>query len=838
MSDSFLNKLSTSGPVSVNDVTRLMAKHKTIDQVPTGWPQSTKGLMPPEEPLQDPWVDPVTALSAGFGGALPRALGRVGTEGIKALAGPVVSGLASGLMDYPVGTLTEMVGQKYPKAALPANIALGLASGLTFERLAEEAMEDPRAAINYAKGLVANNRGSFSGRMAKTADLNALSRAEKMIAGGVDPEKVRLETGWFQGMDGKWRFEIDDSGAILKNAPINEAWESFFSKKEYDFLKDMGAGKRLQPSQMTTKQFKKYMSFRDAAENEYNNLNRRSRTLGDVLDHPYIYSAYPDIKNTEVILDKGMGTNASYDHQWNAIKIGNPVSEDSFKGALLHETQHAIQSREGFAKGGAPNYGLAISADKFLPEWSMRGEVRELMDAGHSLKEIKEMYGELPEAKDVERVYSELSPGGLFGDYTLADIKKNIDYWKGRQNPEDEYNRLAGEIEARDTAARMGLSGQERLNTKPYSSQGIPKDQAIIRFDGTEPQQKITWHGTPHQWTPEPGFPHGRPRLDKIGTGEGAQAYGHGWYSADTSDVAKTYSPIDPDYEEELIKIYNQKQRLNDYNSMEVLERVMMHEDPSEIRSYFTKENGFDNKFVSNVEKILKLVESIPSHKSSLYKLDIPDDISDKLLDWDKPLSEQSEYVKKALSKAGIGKSEFVPDTKVDLDTLDTVFLETGKNVEPSGSNIYDQIADKLGKNYTHAGGWESKVRDDKAASEYLASIGIPGNKYLDGVSRGQGKGSYNYVIWDQPTLDRVKVLQRNNETLDPIGNSIAELNQADPTHKLKFDGIQEGFGTIPSKYQITPQDGPAEGATFLVDDPTQDAISKRLLEMIAMRTK
>ena len=31
----------------------------------------------------------------------------------------------------------------------------------------------------------------------------------------------------------------------------------------------------------------------------------------------------------------------------------------------------------------------------------------------------------------------------------------------------------------------------------------------------------IAWHGTPHVWGPEPGFPHGRPRLDKIGTGEG-----------------------------------------------------------------------------------------------------------------------------------------------------------------------------------------------------------------------------------------------------------------------------------------------------------------------------
>jgi hypothetical protein len=51
----------------------------------------------------------------------------------------------------------------------------------------------------------------------------------------------------------------------------------------------------------------------------------------------------------------------------------------------------------------------------------------------------------------------------------------------------------------------------------------------------------IAWHGTPHVWGPEPGFPHGRPRLDKIGTGEGAQAYGWGWYSADSRSVADSY---------------------------------------------------------------------------------------------------------------------------------------------------------------------------------------------------------------------------------------------------------------------------------------------------------
>lgn len=36
------------------------------------------------------------------------------------------------------------------------------------------------------------------------------------------------------------------------------------------------------------------------------------------------------------------------------------------------------------------------------------------------------------------------------------------------------------------------------------------------------------WHGTPHKWEPEPGFPFGRPRKSAVGSGVGAAAYGHG----------------------------------------------------------------------------------------------------------------------------------------------------------------------------------------------------------------------------------------------------------------------------------------------------------------------
>ena len=51
---------------------------------------------------------------------------------------------------------------------------------------------------------------SFAGEQAQTADLDALERAKEMQAAGVADETIRQETGWSVGMDGKWHWEIDD----------------------------------------------------------------------------------------------------------------------------------------------------------------------------------------------------------------------------------------------------------------------------------------------------------------------------------------------------------------------------------------------------------------------------------------------------------------------------------------------------------------------------------------------------------------------------------------------------------------------------------------------------
>ena len=53
----------------------------------------------------------------------------------------------------------------------------------------------------------------FAGPMAETADRLQLSKAEQMLSEGKDAEEIRKETGWFKGVDGKWRFEISDERA-------------------------------------------------------------------------------------------------------------------------------------------------------------------------------------------------------------------------------------------------------------------------------------------------------------------------------------------------------------------------------------------------------------------------------------------------------------------------------------------------------------------------------------------------------------------------------------------------------------------------------------------------
>jgi hypothetical protein len=148
------------------------------------------------------------------------------------------------------------------------------------------------------------------------------------------------------------------------------------------------------------------------------------------------------------------------------------------------------------------------------------------------------------------------------------------------------------------------------------------------------------------------------------------------------------------------------------------------------------------------------IVEATPT----LYRLDIPDDVTSKLLDWDKPLSEQPPEVRAALQGFA---AEYG-----DMYSTVTDSLQPFENT--AGEGLYRAFVSDAG----------SALR----ASGDLARIGIPGLRYLDGSSRDKGEGTYNYVIWDQNVLDRIALLERNGEKLDALreaDTAARELNQS-----------------------------------------------------------
>ena len=141
-----------------------------------------------------------------------------------------------------------------------------------------------------------------------------LEIAKDMEEAGREMDDIRLTTGWHKNeYDGMWRHEFSD-----KDTGFTEAWAK---------MKSRDANGR--PNQMK---------------------------LGDAFDHPELYKRYPDarditIQKTASSNDSMMGvTQGWYDDATNTLNI-SPRSSDG-RGTLLHEVQHWIQNREGFALGG------------------------------------------------------------------------------------------------------------------------------------------------------------------------------------------------------------------------------------------------------------------------------------------------------------------------------------------------------------------------------------------------------------------------------------------------------------------------------------------------------
>jgi hypothetical protein len=256
------------------------------------------------------------------------------------------------------------------------------------------------------------------------------------------------------------------------------------------------------------------------------------------------------------------------------------------------------------------------------------------------------------------------------------------------------------------------------------------------------------YHGSPYTFE--------RFDISKVGTGEGAQAYGHGIYFAEAPGVARGYQmalsrkageettiggkPVADVYN----KIYDKANRMPvkdaqiEYQKAEMLEKMMLDTPPNELISY-AKDIGADPKVIQWLEKDIAPKTKFPG---AFYKVDIPDEAVETFLDWDKPLSKQADSVKKALQNFVDEYGDFYPSLR---DALSPIEKDS-----TTGQTIYNLIS---GKN-------------PAAGSRDLNSIGIQGIKYLDQSSRSAGEGTRNFVVFN-PSI--VKMLERNDKPVEGL---------------------------------------------------------------------
>lgn len=257
------------------------------------------------------------------------------------------------------------------------------------------------------------------------------------------------------------------------------------------------------------------------------------------------------------------------------------------------------------------------------------------------------------------------------------------------------------------------------------------------------------FHGTPHKILPEdaPKFD-----LEKIGTGEGAQAYGHGIYLAEDPKIAGHYQSVlsnnGPMYKGKPFQpgVMNDGGRdIGTNTALKVLHDNFVDVeagDLSGVRATLrqmaeTKERGFSaRKALENLDDIAK---DFSTKGGALYEVDLPDPTIEKMLDWDAPLgdSKQGKLLRDSIpieDRQAIIEDLFGPSSRNFPEMVEKFDLE--------GGVVYREL---------------SKLKGSQlAASEYLNSLGIPGIKYFDAGSRGAKEGTKNFVIFNP---DDVKIL-------------------------------------------------------------------------------
>jgi len=327
--------------------------------------------------------------------------------------------------------------------------------------------------------------GIFGGQLAKTADLAALEKAQTMAAIGHSKGEIFDATGWFTGVDGKWRFEIPDTKAKLDMGKVRDEYKEHIdwtSKKKQilrDKVEEAGYPRDTPYNKLPPELWDKIHEEASDLVGEY--PGKVFSHLKDVLEHPALFDAYPDLAKVKVKKETDPGYLGTYSEVGGGELSLSPVEThagQNYKydplGTTLHEVQHAIQQREGFARGGNPQDPDVLDMAKARYKETTadyNALVKEYQDSGLSYKDWSNK--NLDKFAKINRFYG-----------YLKEFEKSLG--------ETGYKNLAGETEARNVTKRWEQEGVEKgladafgvspaKKRYPWETQDVPDWKQLIR---------------------------------------------------------------------------------------------------------------------------------------------------------------------------------------------------------------------------------------------------------------------------------------------------------------------------------------------------------------------
>ena len=563
--------------------------------------------------------------------------------------------------------------------------------------------------------------------------LDNLSVARRMEEAEKDAKTIKMATGWERGSDGKWRYETSD----IKPKPFEE-W-----------------------------------------------MDKKNLKLGDIIDSDSgLFEMYPKLKDFKVARGKGKSTNASIYTELGKIEINFskfkpymsiPSNREKINGILHrvinHEIQHAIQDSEGFAQGVSPN--------AFRPDAPV-GKLREMEEADGRMVERYNAMSYTEKA---------LGEGVRLKERILENRREYNALASKYRFGMDGYTRAAGEVEARNTEKRIGMTEEERRASLASETEDVARedqillgvDNAVGEVNAGSVREHRVYHGSGADFD---AFDHSH-----MGEGEGAQAYGWGTYVTEVEGIGRTYAirnttthndalralqhdvdaisdqlnrhRDDLKYDEEQLK------RANEWRAEAELDYELFRDEAEELKEKYgeaspkyrnhlfndiytdemkraqssvksTEESiQYRKEKIAELEKALKdkqaeideLSKEFPHH---LYTVEIPDDNGSNYLDWNgHPAESLLKDVGSFLEGEGF---ERVQDSPVRYEKGEsTVVL----NPNATGADLYAELREALGS--------------DKKASQALSELGCIGIKYpADNMRGGRKDGAKNYVIFNE----------------------------------------------------------------------------------------